>query len=118
MCDIIGIDNVTNRVHVQLPGQVFNKHIDKLEKYKPEDPNDVMRIMVFLTDYRPGQFLQFGNYTVPTWRSGDICTFDWYNLPHSSANAGTDIRVSMLTTGIITDKTREFLNSENKVFKL
>lgn len=110
MCDLIGLSNRTDRIHVQWPGQVFTKHIDKLEKINPEDPSKVMRIMIQLTDWDQGHFSQYGNYNYSQWRAGDIHTFDWMNVPHSSANAGLTPRVTMLTTGVITDKTINFLN--------
>ena len=39
MIDDIGLENSYNRIHVQWTGQVFNKHIDKLHRYCPENPN-------------------------------------------------------------------------------
>lgn len=109
MCDLIGLSNRIDRVHVQWPGQVFSKHIDKLEKMNPDNPDKVMRIMVMLTDWDPGHFNQYGNYTYSQWSAGDIHTFDWKNVPHSSANASLIPRVSLLTTGTITDTTLKFL---------
>lgn len=109
LVDKIGLDNAESRVHVQWPGQVFTKHIDKLEKFYPEDPQQVMRIMVMLTDWDQGHFNQYGNFTYEKWKAGDVHTFDWINVPHSSANSGLTPRVSLLTTGIITDKTRKLL---------
>lgn len=114
MCDIIGLANSENRAHVQWPGQVFVKHIDKLEKFNPEDPSKIMRIMIMLTDWDQGHFNQYGNFTYQGWSAGEIHTFDWMNLPHSSANSGLTPRVSLLTTGIITEKTREFLKLVNE----
>lgn len=111
MCDIIGLDNAESRVHVQWPGQVFVKHIDKLEKFNPKDPSKVIRIMVMLTNWDQGHFNQYGNFTYQGWKSGDIHTFDWYNVPHSSSNSGLTPRVSLLTTGIITDATHKLLSN-------
>jgi hypothetical protein len=110
--DIIGLDNDESRVHVQWPGQVFVKHIDKLEKFNPADPSKVMRIMIMLTDWDQGHFNQYGNFTYQGWKAGDVHTFDWMNVPHSSANSGLTPRVSLLTTGVITEKTLEFLNGD------
>jgi hypothetical protein len=110
MVDTIGLSNDESRVHVQWPGQVFVKHIDKLEKFNPEDPSKIMRVMIMLTDWDQGHFNQYGNFTYQGWKAGDIHTFDWKNVPHSSANAGLTPRVSLLTTGIITNKTLEFLD--------
>ena len=118
MCEIIGLANRTDRVHVQWPGQVFTKHIDKLEKINPQDPSKVMRIMIHLTDWDQGHFSQYGNFTYSQWRAGDIHTFDWMNIPHSSANAGLSPRVTLLTTGVITNKTEEFLSNTPKIIIL
>ena len=115
MVDIIGLENHESRVHVQFPGQVFVKHIDKLEKFNPEDPSKVMRIMIMLTDWDQGHFNQYGNFTYQGWQAGEIHTFDWKNVPHSSANSGLSPRVSLLTTGIITAKTESFLLENKKI---
>jgi hypothetical protein len=110
MCNKIGLSNAINRVHVQWPGQVFSKHLDRLDKLYNEDPKKIMRVMVQLTDWDQGHFSQYGNFTYSHWRAGDIHTFDWKNVPHSSANAGHTPRVTLLTTGIVREKTQEFFN--------
>lgn len=110
ICEMIGLENREDRVHVQWTGQVFSLHIDKLEKFNPSDPSKIMRIMINLTDWEPGHFMQYGNFNHTRWRTGDIYTFDWRHVPHSSANASLRPRVSLLTTGVVGAKTREFLN--------
>jgi hypothetical protein len=104
-----GMDNSKMRVHVQRPGQVWNLHLDKLEKWNPADPNQVMRVMIALTDYEPGHFFSYGNHIHTGWRAGDVHTFDWQNIPHSTANAGHGPRVTLQITGVVTDNTRDFL---------
>jgi hypothetical protein len=99
------------RVHVQQPGQVWNLHLDKLEKWMPEDPTQVVRYFIQLTDWQQGHFWSFGNYTWWGWNAGDITTFDWLNVPHSTANAGHTARATLQITGIKTNKTEEFLQS-------
>lgn len=98
-----------NRIHVQYPGQVWNLHIDKLQKWCPEDPNKVIRIMIQLTDWQQGQFWNYGNYLHSGWRAGDVTTFDWQNVPHSTANAGHHPRVTLQMTGVVTQETKDFL---------
>ena len=105
-----GLADCMERIHVQWPGQVWNLHIDKLNKWCPEDPSRVMRIFIQLTDWQPGQFWEYGNYHWNQWRAGDVSTFDWANIPHSTANAGHHPRVTFQLTGIVTDKTRQFLD--------
>lgn len=109
IADQFGFDDAMTRIHVQQPGQVWNYHLDKLEKWCPENPDSVMRVQVQLTDWQPGQFWNYGNHQHSQWRAGDVTTFDWQNIPHATANASHGPRVTLQVTGIITDKTREFL---------
>jgi hypothetical protein len=113
MSDLFGMEDTWNRMHIQKTGELWNLHIDKLEKACPEDPSRVLRVFVQLTDWQPGQFWQYGNYNYCQWRAGDITTFDWQNVPHCTANAGYHPRVTFQITGLITDKTREFLQVLN-----
>ena len=100
-----------NRIHVQRPGQLWHRHIDKLYKWFPEDPDQVMRIFIQLTDWQPGQFWEYGNYHWTQWRAGSVTTFDWQNLPHSTANAGFEPRVTLQITGVKTGRTMDYLAS-------
>ena len=104
------LDDPMYRIHVQQPGEVWNLHIDKLQKWCPKDPSQVLRVFVQLTDWQPGQFWEYGNYHWNQWRAGDVSTFDWANIPHSTANAGYHARVTLQLTGVITKKTRDFLH--------
>ena len=105
-----GLDDAMYRIHVQQPGEVWNLHIDKLQKWCPEDPSRVLRVFVQLTDWQPGQFWEYGNYHWNQWRAGDVSTFDWANVPHSTANAGYHARVTLQLTGVKTQKTEDFLH--------
>ena len=104
-----GLEDCMNRIHVQMPGELWNLHIDKLQKWCPEDPSRIMRIMIQLTDWQPGQFWEYGNYHYNQWRAGDVTTFDWVNIPHSTANAGHHPRVTLQLTGLATQQTHKFL---------
>jgi hypothetical protein len=109
--DRFGLADCMERIHVQWPGQIWNRHIDKLQKWNPTDPSKVMRIMIQLTDWQPGQFWEYGNYHWQHWRAGDVTSFDWANMPHATANAGHDVRVTFQITGVRTGKTCDFLAS-------
>lgn len=107
--DAFALENCMNRMHVQRPGEIWNLHIDKLQKWDPDHPEQVMRIMIQLTDWQPGQFWSYGNYNYSQWRAGDVTTFDWANVPHATANAGFDPRVTLQLTGIRTAATMDYL---------
>ncbi len=107
--ELFALDDCMERIHVQMPGEVWNLHLDKLEKWAPDAPWTVMRVQVALTDWEQGHFWSYGNYNHQQWRAGDVTTFDWQNLPHSTANAGHNPRVTFQLTGVITEKTNDFL---------
>ena len=107
--DAFALENCMNRIHVQQPGEVWNLHIDKLYKWNPDHPDSVMRIMIQLTAWQPGQFWEYGNYHYNHWRAGDVTTFDWANIPHCTANAGFNPRVTLQLTGIRTAATMDYL---------
>jgi hypothetical protein len=107
--DLFGLDDCMKRIHVQQPGEVWNLHLDKLQKWCPEDPSKVIRIMIQLTDWQPGHFWSYGNYCHSGWEAGEITTFDWLNVPHSTANAGHSPRVTFQLTGVRTAVTDEAL---------
>jgi len=109
LSDCFALADCMNRIHVQRPGEVWNLHIDKLQKWDPEHPETVMRIMIQLTDWQPGQFWQYGNHNYHQWRAGDVTTFDWANIPHATANAGFHPRVTLQITGVRTAATMDYL---------
>ena len=107
--DAFALEHCMNRIHVQRPGEIWNLHIDKLQKWDPDHPEMIMRIMIQLTDWQPGQFWAYGNYNYSQWGSGDVTTFDWANIPHATANAGFHPRVTLQLTGIRTAATMDYL---------
>lgn len=111
IADQFGLENSMARIHIQKPGQVWNLHLDKLEKWMPADPTQVVRYFVQLTDWQPGHFWSYGNYMWSAWRAGDVSTFDWLNVPHSTANAGHVPRATLQITGVKTADTEKFLDS-------
>jgi hypothetical protein len=108
--ELFGLRDCMDRVHVQMPGEVWNLHLDKLEKWCPEEPWRVMRLQVQLTDWEPGHFWSYGNHMHQFWHAGDVTTFDWQNIPHATANAGHNPRVTFQMTGIVTEQTTDFIN--------
>ena len=113
--NLFGLEDCMNRIHVQRPGEVWNLHLDKLEKWCPHNPDSVIRLQLQLTDWEQVHFWSYGNYLHQGWRAGDLTTFDWQNIPHSTANAGLNPRVTFQMTGVITEQTRTFLHRLSQV---
>ena len=111
IADRFALDDAMVRIHVQQPGQVWNYHLDKLEKWNPENPDSVIRVQIQLTDWMPGQFWNYGNYQHSMWSAGDVTTFDWQNIPHATANASHGPRVTLQVTGIRTAATEAYLKA-------
>jgi hypothetical protein len=111
IADEFALEKSQARIHVQRPGQTWNLHLDKLEKWMPADPSQVVRYFVQLTDWQPGHFWSYGNYQWSGWRAGNVSTFDWINVPHATANAGHVARATLQITGIKTSQTQTFLNT-------
>ena len=107
--DAFALEHCMNRIHAQRPGEIWNLHIDKLQKWAPDHPEMIMRIMIQLTAWQPGQFWAYGNYHYSQWHAGDVTTFDWANIPHATANAGFHPRVTLQLTGIRTAATMDSL---------
>ena len=117
MCDLFALEDPYNRLHVQFTGEVFNMHIDKLQKWDQENPHNVMRVIIHLNDWEPGQFYQYGNVCQTNWRAGDIVTFDHLNVPHGTANASYLPRATLQTTGKKTKQTLDFLSNLRQVYE-
>jgi hypothetical protein len=111
IADQFALDDAMVRIHVQQPGQVWNYHLDKLEKWNPENPDTVLRVQIQLTDWMPGQFWNYGNYQHSMWQAGDVTTFDWQNIPHATANASHGPRVTLQVTGVRTAATEAYLKA-------
>jgi len=109
MVDHWALEKVSYRAHVQWPGQFFGVHIDKLWHRNPVDPARIVRIIVCLADYEPGQLLIYGNSVLTQWRAGDVHIFDTLNVPHGTANISTKPRPNITITGLRTELTDQKL---------
>ena len=110
MTDYFSLLNVKSKLHVQFTGEILNMHIDKLYDLDT-DPKKVIRLMIMLQDWEPGQFLIYGNQQFSRWRAGDIHKFDWRNIPHATANASNKPRPMLVITGVMTEDTKKNYNT-------
>ena len=115
VAESFGLEKPNFRLHIQKTGQVFNKHIDTLDQIYPGVEQDkIIRIQIMLTDWEPGQYYTYGTYNYANWKAGDVHSFDWYNVPHCTANASYSPRITLQLTGIKTDKTARRLEAVSK----
>ena len=113
MTDYFALESVRSKLHIQFTGEVLNMHIDKLYDLDA-DPKNVIRIMIMLQDWEPGQFIMYGNEQFDRWKTGDIHTFDWQNTPHATANASNRPRPMLVVTGVKTEETSKILSKQIK----
>lgn len=113
MVDYWELDNVSYRAHVQMPGQTFAPHIDKLWHRCPTDPGRILRIIVNLSDWEPGQYVTYGNVVHSQWHAGDVHIFDHQNVPHATINISTGPRPNITITGLRTAGTDLKLSQAN-----
>ena len=110
-------------INCQLPGQIkalhfdscagwMKKNIEKIEDLKIDHKNKqpkhtprLHRFLVALQDWQPGWMVQFGTEQWSNWKKGDVITFDWRNVPHSTANASFENRYLLKITGITKEDT-------------
>lgn len=107
------LKRLRTRIHVQMPGQMFALHVDKLWHRFPNDPKKLIRMVINLQDYEPGQLMLYGNSIFTQWRAGEIHCFDTLNTPHATCNLSNLPRTMMVVTGVRTDETDEILRNSN-----
>jgi len=123
MTDALGLIDgndrpLQTRVHVQMPGQTWTAHVDKLAKWSEDQPDNIFRFMIFLHDYEFGHFVQYGNEILTKYRAGDLYTWDHKNVPHCTGNAGVTPRSTMVITGVGTQKTRDMFYKPDLVMDI
>lgn len=110
----IGLADCQCVIMSQEPGMFNMWHTDEYGSYGDRDKSQIRRMLVFLTDYEPCQFLQWGDTVLQHWSAGDLVC-DWGKLPHGTANGSEHTRVMLRLTGITTDKYKSFIEHVKKV---
>lgn len=112
----LGMDDSMIKFHNQTTGQMLHTHIDNFAA-RPERensfkvtemdraPDTMRRFAIMLADWQLGQIFQIGNANWSQWRAGDCITWEWQDMPHSTANMGWWDRPMLQITGKVTSKT-------------
>jgi len=123
--DWLGMDKTIINFHNQTTGQLMHTHIDVFSN-RPErnnsfevsdmdlHPETMRTFIVMLADWQLGQIFQIGNANFTQWRAGDCITWEWFDMPHSTANMGWWDRPMLQITGYVTDKTRDVMGGAGK----
>ncbi len=98
------LKNPLANLNIQKPGQVFPFHMDGVESYKTipdleEKRKKLRRVFIMLEPWSPGQVIVLGTKTITHWKKGDVIWFDWYNVPHGTANFSRYTRPLLQLTG-------------------
>lgn len=123
--DWLGLTDSTIKFHNQTTGQMLHTHMDNFagrpereNSYKVTDmdknPNIIRRFAIMLADWELGQIFQLGNANFTQWRAGDCITWEWKDMPHSTANMGWWDRPMLQVTGYVTEQTNRVLYNASK----
>ena len=109
--------NETLQVQIteQKPGQYVPYHMDIMASTGIETKKVIekgYRILVFLTDWLPGEFMIWGTTVIQKWKAGYILAWPALKYPHSTANASHHTGYRMRWSGLVTDEFHKWLNSD------
>jgi hypothetical protein len=88
-------------------GTVLPTHIDLYLKYielfnlKGRE-HTIRRAIVYLEDWQPGHYAEYGAKSFVNWRAGAVVAWD-YDTPHMAANLGLTPRYTLQITGHVND---------------
>lgn len=86
----------------QDPGQHFVPHADEFKRLRKKhgvDPDDCIRIMIFLQDWKSGHYFEIAEQPIVQWRAGDVCLIR-QGHQHLSMNGGTVPKYTCQITGL------------------
>ena len=98
---------VQPQIMEQNVGNFSHYHLDEMCGHKSgHGIKKLVRVIINLQDWQPGQFMLWGTKNIQQWKAGDSVTYD-PDIPHATANASRYRRYALRVTGIPSDKTLE-----------
>lgn len=104
----------------QKPGQYIPYHMDVLTSSGIEAKKVIKngyRVIVFLTDWMPGEFMLWGTTTIQKWKAGWILAWPALKYPHGTSNVSHHVGYRVRCSGLATEDTYEWVNS-NKIIEV
>jgi hypothetical protein len=96
------LENIGVCVHKLPPGHYLPTHIDRYafyrQRYNVVNVNQVHRYVMFLEDWKDGQYLTVTNKVYSNWCAGD-CVGWQGETSHSAINLGIEDRYTLQITG-------------------
>jgi len=98
---------ISPQVMQQNVGNFSYRHLDEMCGHQSgHGIKKLIRVIINLQDWEPGQFMLWGNKNIHQWKAGDCVTYD-PNIPHATANASRYRRYALRITGLPSDKTMQ-----------
>ena len=104
VCDQLPLVNAVATVTRQDPGQVLPWHQDEFfyhKKFFASTDLEIWRFLVFLSDWKPGHFVQANDTVYHHWKFGDTIVWQPKTM-HLSANVGLETKWTCNVTGHLT----------------
>jgi hypothetical protein len=118
LADAIPFDNseiLQVQITEQKPGQYIPYHMDVMASTGIEAEKVIKngyRVLLFLTDWLPGEFMIWGNTVVQKWKAGHILAWPALKYPHGTANASHHAGYRMRWSGIANDEFHRWLQND------
>jgi len=84
------------------PGDIAPMHIDQYpyynNLYNVHDDNEIVRVLIFLQDWKNGHYLEIEDISITNWKAGEWVAWE-LNTPHMAANIGLVDRYTLQLTG-------------------
>jgi|688.fasta_scaffold139629_2 hypothetical protein len=98
------LTNKVGAIHRMQPGYVLPWHEDNYVRYRQshgiQDVNQIIRVIVFLEDWKIGHIFQLTDRLLSGWKAGDWICWAGNNL-HLAANLGIENRYTFQITGFL-----------------
>lgn len=101
--DLIGLENCGFVFYKMSTLDIMPNHVDHFNTYTSifkVDRDDVYRALLFLEDWKSGQYLEVDGKMLSSWKAGDYVI--WHaDVDHASANIGVSDRYALQITGTL-----------------
>ena len=100
----------------QKPGQYIPYHMDVMASTGLEAQKVIekgYRVIVFLTDWLPGEFMIWGTTVIQKWKAGHILAWPALKYPHGTANASHHAGYRMRWSGLATHEFHAWIKNDD-----